>query len=109
MASRTKEKTSQVTVWNGRRIKIAPETIEKLQADVSGPKRFYTEEWLAEYLDRFEVVKTCEACDEPLVAEEVDSHSFKHVAPAVRPILRMFMDLDEDDRAAVREFVAASG
>jgi hypothetical protein len=57
---------------------------------------------------RFEVVKACEACQEPLVAEEVDSHGFKHVAPSVRPILRMYMDLNDDDRAAVREFVASS-
>jgi hypothetical protein len=108
MARAPKEPISEVTEWDGKRVKIARATLEKLRADVDGPKRFYTEQWLADYLARFEVVKACEACQEPLVAEEVDSHGFKHVAPSVRPILRMYMDLNDDDRAAVREFVAAS-
>lgn len=102
-----RESISPTTEWNGAKVKMTRAALEKLQADVAGPKKFYTQAWLDDYLKRFEVVSTCQ-CGEPLVAEELDSHAFKHVAPGLRPILRMFMDLNEDDRAAVREFVAAS-
>jgi hypothetical protein len=102
-----KEPISVTTDWHGQRVKISRTTIEKLQADVEGPKRFYTQQWLDEYLKRFTVVRDCD-CGEPLIAEEVDSHGFKHLDPRLRPILRMYMDLDDDDRATVREFVAAS-
>lgn len=108
MATKNKEPLSEVIEVDGRRLKMSRAHLDQLQADVSGPKRFYTQQWLDDYLERFSVVTECEACSEPLVAEEVESHGFKHVATSVRPLLRMYMALSDDDRQAVRDFVAAT-
>jgi hypothetical protein len=101
------ESLSKVTELDGKQIKLPRSTIDKLQADVDGPKRFYTQQWLDDYLKRMTVVTRCE-CGEPMVAEEVDSHPLKHVRPSIRPILRMFVDLSAKDQQAVRDYVTAT-
>lgn len=103
-----KEPISKTCTIDGRTLKLSRDQVDQLERDVASPKRFYTEAWLKDYLDRFTVVQNCAVCGEPLVAEEVEGHGFKHVGSNVRPLLRMYLDLNEQDREAVRDFVAAS-
>jgi hypothetical protein len=107
MPARKREPLSETIEVDGRRLKMSQAHYDRLGEDVAGPKRFYTQAWLDDYLERFSVVAECPDCSEPLIAEEADSHGFKHIAPSVRPVLRMYLGLNEDDRAAVRDYVAA--
>lgn len=100
------EQLSKVSTVEGRRVKIDPDILSSIQMAVANPRKgAFTDEWLVGYLARFTVVKTCKACGEPLIAEEIGQHELRHLAPRLRPLARTLLDLSAFERDDLLTFV----
>lgn len=61
--------------------------------------------WAEKETQRYQVVRECSICSEPLIAEEVTAHILNHAAGHLRPLARMVADLSKEDRAELNRIV----
>lgn len=91
---------------DGRSVKLTEHDIEAINAGVEDPASTdHTDAWRSAYIERFTVAKTCPACNEPLIAEEVAAHSLIHVSDGVRPIAAAYHDLTDNQKAELKAYI----